>query len=149
MSSSQKNWPVKGRLVFICLRVWGPEPLTPPPLHTVQYTCSILIHLGKGGGGSVEPERRLEGQQFTKLGRKYQHDWLYLQFKNSNKHTCCKIPLQVNYFRWRHFALVSIYLISPWFYRTPPAKPLIVPSGTLRGFSSAQNQNNQPAQVFK
>jgi hypothetical protein len=25
-------------------------------------------------GGRVEPERRLEGQQFTKLGRKYQHD---------------------------------------------------------------------------
>ncbi len=23
------------------------------------------------GGGGVEPERRLEGQQFTKLGRKY------------------------------------------------------------------------------
>jgi hypothetical protein len=28
---------------------------------------------GKGGGG-VERERRLEGQQITKLGRKYQHD---------------------------------------------------------------------------
>ena len=40
------------RRVFICLR--------------------IIIHTGKGG--RVEPERRLEGQQFTKLGRKYQHD---------------------------------------------------------------------------
>jgi hypothetical protein len=28
---------------------------------------------GRGGGG-VEPERRLEGQQFTKLGRKYKHN---------------------------------------------------------------------------
>jgi hypothetical protein len=27
-------------------------------------------------GGRVESERRLEGQQFTKLGRKYQHGWL-------------------------------------------------------------------------
>jgi hypothetical protein len=26
-----------------------------------------------GGGGAGEPERRLEGQQFTWLGRKYQH----------------------------------------------------------------------------
>ncbi len=26
--------------------------------------------------------------------------------------TCRKVPLQVNYFRWRHFALVSILLIS-------------------------------------
>ncbi len=36
-------------------------------------------------GGRVEPERRLEGQQFTKLGRKYHHDWLYLQSMNSDK----------------------------------------------------------------
>jgi hypothetical protein len=33
-------------------------------------------------GGRVEPERRLEGQQFTKLPRKYQ---LYLQSINSDK----------------------------------------------------------------
>jgi hypothetical protein len=35
------------------------------------------VHLMNGGGGEVErvePERRLEGQQFTKLGRNYQHD---------------------------------------------------------------------------
>ncbi len=38
------------------------------------------------GGGRVEPERRLEGQQYTKLGRKYHHDWLYLQSLNSDKH---------------------------------------------------------------
>jgi hypothetical protein len=38
------------------------------------------------GGGGVEPERRLEGQQFIKLGRKYQQDWLYLQSINSDKH---------------------------------------------------------------
>jgi hypothetical protein len=35
---------------------------------------SILIHTGNGGEGRVQPERRLEGQQFTKLSRKYQHD---------------------------------------------------------------------------
>ena len=33
-------------------------------------------HTGSGGkwGGRFEPERRSEGQQFTKLGRKYQQD---------------------------------------------------------------------------
>ncbi len=41
---------------------------------------TLLWHREWGrGGGRVEPERRLEGQQFTKLGRKYQHDLLYLQ----------------------------------------------------------------------
>jgi hypothetical protein len=28
----------------------------------------------KGVGGRAEAERRLERQQFTKLGQKYQHD---------------------------------------------------------------------------
>jgi hypothetical protein len=27
------------------------------------------------------------------------------------KKTCCKVPLQVNFFRWRHFALPSMSLI--------------------------------------
>jgi hypothetical protein len=39
----------------------------PPPLTHCIRVYSILIHTGKGG--IVEPERRLEGQQFTKLGR--------------------------------------------------------------------------------
>jgi hypothetical protein len=43
---------------------------TPPSLHTV-YVCT---HTHSEGGGRVEPERRLEGQQFTKMGQKYQHD---------------------------------------------------------------------------
>jgi hypothetical protein len=51
------------RQVFICLR---------PPLHIVYVYTSILIHTGKGGGGrgEIEPERKGEGQQFTKLGRR-------------------------------------------------------------------------------
>ncbi len=61
--------------MFICLR---PTPLiwpqtSPPPRQTVLYST---IHTGKGGGRGVEPKRWLEGQQFTKLGWIYQHDWL-------------------------------------------------------------------------
>ncbi len=41
------------------------------------------------GGGRVEPERRLEGQQFTNLGQKYLPNWLYLQSVNF----CRKDPL--------------------------------------------------------
>jgi hypothetical protein len=110
--SSSKKFTRKGilRQVFICL---GSPPLlwphTPPPLHTVSvYTLySILNHTGNGGRGESEPEKRLEGQQFAKLGRKYQHDWLYIQSINSNKHL-----LQSPFFRWRHFAVVSVLLIS-------------------------------------
>ncbi len=53
------------------------------PLHAVYlYT----VYLFTMEGGRVEPVRRLEGQQFTKLGQKYQHDWLYLHYINSDKH---------------------------------------------------------------
>jgi len=47
-----------------------------------QYTYSPI---GQGGGGVVS-ERRGEGQQFTKLGRKYQFECLYPQSINSDKH---------------------------------------------------------------
>jgi hypothetical protein len=59
----------------------GPEPHTPSPFTHRLRVYSILIHTGKGGGGgvSMEPERWLEGQYFTKMGRKYQYDRLYLQ----------------------------------------------------------------------
>jgi hypothetical protein len=39
-------------------------------------TLLVIIHRGNGGRGGerVQPKRRIEGQQFPKLGRKYQHD---------------------------------------------------------------------------
>jgi hypothetical protein len=64
-----KKWPVKG-LCGRCLSVEAQNPI-PPPFHSIQYTYS---HRGGGGGWRIEPERRLLGQQLTKLGRKYQHD---------------------------------------------------------------------------
>jgi hypothetical protein len=47
--------------------------------HTLPYTLYTCIkytylHRKEGMRGRVEPVRRLEGQQFTKLDRKYQHD---------------------------------------------------------------------------
>jgi hypothetical protein len=43
---------------------------SPPPL---THCIRVHRHTGKGGGEGWrdEPERRLEGQQFTKLGQKY------------------------------------------------------------------------------
>jgi hypothetical protein len=64
--------------VFICLR---------PPLHTVYIHYTYSHREGVEGWGRVEPKRRLEGQQFTKLGKKYQHMIeMYLQSINSDKH---------------------------------------------------------------
>ncbi len=84
---------------------------SPPPLPPVTlYTYS---HREGGKGERVEPERLLEGQQFTKLGwTKCQHDWPYLQSVNSEKHLP-QSPFTGQFFRWQHFAFLSILLISP------------------------------------
>jgi len=60
------------RQVFICLRPRTPyrSPLTG---HNV-YVYTVYLFTQGRGGGRVEPERRGEGQQFTKLGRNYQRD---------------------------------------------------------------------------
>ncbi len=55
------------------------NPIPPPPPHLTNrlrvystgYVYTVQYIYSHGGGG-VEPERRLEGQQFTKLGRKNQ-----------------------------------------------------------------------------
>ncbi len=64
----------------------GLNTLPPPTLPATHCLFIMYFDTGKGGRGRVELERRLEGQQFTKLGRKYQHDWLYLQSINCDKH---------------------------------------------------------------
>jgi hypothetical protein len=66
----QKKFACKGTLrqAFVCLR---PRTQTPPP--TVLYLFTQGRREGERGG-RLEPERRGEGQQFTKLGRKYRHD---------------------------------------------------------------------------
>ncbi len=52
--------------------------------NTTQHHRPPLPTWGEGGGGELE--RRLVVQEFTKLGIKYQHDWLYLQSIKSNEH---------------------------------------------------------------
>ncbi len=80
-----------------------------------EYTVQFTYWYREGGRVEIEPKRRLEGQQFTKLGRKFQHDWLYLQSINSDKHLP-QSPFTGQFFRWRHFALVSIeiQLVHDW-----------------------------------
>ena len=56
-------------------------------------------------------KRRLEGQQFTKLGQKYQHMIeMYLQSINS-ENTCLKVPLQVNFFKLTTFRF-GFYIVN-------------------------------------
>ncbi len=59
---------------------------TPYLLPATHCLYILYFDTGKGGVGGVEPERRLEELQFTKLGRKYQHDRLYLLSICSDKH---------------------------------------------------------------
>jgi hypothetical protein len=69
--SSYKKIDLKSDFAAGVYRSEAPYPPPPPLTHGTRVYC-ILIQTGKGGRD--KPERRLEGQQFTKLGRKYQHD---------------------------------------------------------------------------
>ncbi len=62
-------------------------PMTPYPLPPFTHfirVYSTLIRTGKGGRGGGELTReKVRGTIVHKAGRKYQHDQLYLQSKNS------------------------------------------------------------------
>jgi hypothetical protein len=62
---------------------------SPSPIHTVNVykiiTYSQMEGMGEGGGGEQTREK-VRGAVVQKAGRKYQHDWLYLQSINSIKH---------------------------------------------------------------
>ncbi len=77
------------RHVIICLR-----PRTPYPQHLtlcirVYSICTYSHREWRGEGWRVEPERKGEGQQFTKLSRKYQETSMSV---SSNK---CTEPIML------------------------------------------------------
>ncbi len=95
-----KKFTCKGTLrqVFTCKRLRNPYP-PPPPTHV--YTCSILIHTGKGGELNTREKGRGATQESTdpKAGLKYQHDSMYWKYWLSTLiNTCRNAPLQVNFF---------------------------------------------------
>ncbi len=56
------------------------------PMTPYSGVYIILIHTWKGGGGGELTRDKVRGAIVHKAGQKYQHDWLYLMFKNSIKH---------------------------------------------------------------
>jgi hypothetical protein len=72
----------------------------------------------QGRRGRVELERRLEGQNFTKLDQKYQHDSLNLLSINSNKHLPQSPFEWVNYSTWQYYK--SSETILEFTRRKPP-----------------------------
>jgi hypothetical protein len=92
------NLPVKVLGGRCQIPLFSYDPILPTPLHTVyvytvysiqytvysiQYTVYSIVSTVYS---TLEPERRGEEQQFTKLGQLYQHDRLYLQSINYDKH---------------------------------------------------------------
>jgi hypothetical protein len=57
----------------------------PTPGHTLSIN-TVLWHREEGEVQECWTGEKVRGQQFTKLGRKYQHDWLYLQSINPDKY---------------------------------------------------------------
>ncbi len=103
--------------ILTCKGTLRTPAIPPSPSHCILYTCIQYTYSHREGArGIVEPERRFQGQQFTKLVET--PTWLNVSpFYLIN--TCREVLFQVNFFRWRHFALVSIKLISPGFQAAP------------------------------
>jgi hypothetical protein len=79
-----KNLPAKGLCgrCLICLR---PTPKL-PPLHTVfvyMYIVQYTYSYKEGARGVELTWKKVRGAIAHKAGRKYQHEWLYLQSINS------------------------------------------------------------------
>jgi hypothetical protein len=138
MSSSKKvTWKVTLRQVFICLRHppllgfclgWSSSfavlnlvryrvlthaeygllqqdstPLNPSQPHTACIYCTLTQGRVRGERWTRE---KVRGAIVHKAGSKIS-TWLYLQSINSDKHLP-QSPFTGQFFRWRHFALVSI-----------------------------------------
>ncbi len=105
---SSKKITCKGtfRQVFICLRPCAPDPPSSPPLtHCICVLCMLYSYSHREGGGGLNQRECYRDNSSL--------SWV----ENTNMitliNTCRKVPLQINFVRWRHFVLVSIRLISP------------------------------------
>ncbi len=130
--------------MFFCLRHKTPYPYfaagvslseaqnpIPPPLHTVVYTCIQYnySHREEGRGESWTREK-VRGATVHKAGSTIP-TWLT---ESPEKHLP-QILFTGQFFRWRHFALVSIYLIYPLLatMRYPEIENIFFLQSTLKG----------------
>ncbi len=84
------------------------------------FFFSFLLFLG-----IAEPERRLDCQQATKLGRTYKHALLYLQSTNSDKHLP-QCPFTGQYFSILLWCLYSYLSMMSPLYRVVVSPPPIL-----------------------
>jgi len=100
-----KNWTLRQVFIF-----WGPERHTLPPYTLYSIQCirvyNILIHTGKEGVGRVFNQR--EGLRCNSSQSWVENSNMTecIQSINSDKHLP-EYPFTGQFFRWRHFALVS------------------------------------------
>ncbi len=100
-----KKLTCKGTLgqVFICRRPRTPYP--PPPPYTL-YTCIQYTYSYMEGGKGRELYHR-EGEMGNSSQSCVKNTNMTSQSLNSDKHLP-QSPLKGNFFRWRHFALLSV-----------------------------------------
>ncbi len=79
------------------------NPIPPPPPYPL-FTCIQYTYSHREGGESWTREKGV-GQQLTKLGQNTNITDYISSLKTQIKTPA--VPIQVNFFRWRHFALVS------------------------------------------
>jgi hypothetical protein len=112
-----KNWPVKG-LCDRCLylsEVQNPIPTPPPPYTLCMYTCIQYTYSQREGGELRELNQR-EGKRCNSsqswVENANMKACISLQSINSDKQLS-QSSFTCQFFRWRHFAVVSMRLISP------------------------------------
>ncbi len=77
--------------------------------HPLPITHCLYFDMGKGGGRWTK--EKVKGAKAHKAGSKYQHDWLYLQYINYNKH----MPQSLftgQFFKWRYFDILFWCLLD-------------------------------------